>query len=157
MIDKYFTDFQESIIIKANQFVTRDSGPYSGDAGKRALGRLENRIVMALGIVATSVIDYVKLPLAIIEQLALGIILIPFKPFSDCMENHKNAFLYTITLIPSKFVLGTINDIHQIYISLQSPEQIIFIVPPSYFGSGALYNKGCQTENEKNYPSIYKS
>jgi hypothetical protein len=160
MIDRAITCVQGYIIARSNKFIYRNTGPYSGEEGTRALGRLENRAVMALSVGITSLMDYVKFPLATIEELMKGILLTPTAPFSKnlakcCGSHYCHALDYAL-LVPKKLFLGTVDDVKCLYTSLKAPHLIPAFYLPSYYGA-LLFVMHRFTPNQAKYPSIYLS
>lgn len=160
MLDKVITDVQEVMIGVANAFVHRNTGMFSGRSGTIALGGLENRVVMTLTILSTSAIDYLKFPLAAIEEAGLGIfsiLSIPFKqkPTLNRTTHHLKQSAHYVTLIFSKIILGTLCDLDTCRTGLLAPHKIPCFVPASYYGSLAVYNKNLQDPAKRNNPSLY--
>jgi hypothetical protein len=158
IVDNKMTSLQANIILASNRFVHRNCSPYSGVEGAYSFGRLENRLVMTLSIGVTILMDYVKLPLATIEELVKGILLTPTIPFSvdlskRCFSHYKHAFGYT-ALIPIKIFFGTLDDIDALKTSLLAPSHIPHFYLPPYCGSEMIV-KQPESQNAKNNPSIY--
>lgn len=159
MIDKQITTFQGCIIKCAHTYVYDNIGRNTGRCGSIALGKFKSRAVMALAIGVTSLIDYVKFPLAAVEELVKGIILIPTIPFSKNLAKKHISYckyaIHNISLIISKLFLGTINDIKTLGRVLVNPQKVSYYFPPSYYGSKLLYNWQGNENEATDHPSIY--
>lgn len=160
MIDRIGTSLQESIIYKANSYLYKDIKFHTPSQEQAALACWENKLAMSGAIVLTSAIDYIKIPLAAIEETMKGILLTPLAPFHSemaerCFTHYAHGLHYLSLLLPHKILFKTISDIFALKISLKSPHIIPFSVYPSYYGGKGILSYG--NPNETNYPSLYRA
>lgn len=152
MIDSSMTAMQISISFAPARYFTR----------KKAEGSViawGAHVVMPLVVGVAGAIDYVKLPLSAIEELAKGIALIPTIPFSPRLSRRvfqyfNESYNYGIHCI-YKLFHGTHSDIKCMYQAFRDPFKMPDTLTPSFYGvhSHAL-NRSTSTERVRFHPSI---
>lgn len=149
MIDRLITGLQAlSVNTTSNYFVAhRDEAKI-----------IVSPLVMPLTVAFTGVLDYFKLPLAAIEELAKGILTVPFaltnKSWAQYSFKHlHNSGSYAAAFI-DKIFLGSFDDLRCMDYAFKHPLNMPFFSPPSFFGSHVPFY-GVRECDEANNPSLY--
>ncbi len=154
MIDKYLTSFQATIVGGAREFFYER---------RKSVSYLGAHIVMPLTIGLAGSIDYLKLPLSVIEEFAKGLLTGMFAPFNEDLSrwsfgHFKNSREYVHKCI-DKVMVGWVEDLSCMLDAFKSPLIIPEFSPASYCGKNMIYFKISRIYSEDhpllNHPSIH--
>jgi hypothetical protein len=148
MIDESMTHVQAYIVgVTSNYFVKNRHS-------KVALGAYA---VMPLTIGLAGSLDYIKLPLSCIVELAKGLLLVPpgifSRHYSERSFRHLiNSEKYAVASI-YKLLFGWLTDLGCMAFTFQRPLSVPYFARASYYGAGLVY-KPSPNYQERSHPSI---